>query len=109
MLAEDQFAKLRPLRWKKGERPTYRLTVQGITREDERTLKATAKAMGCSFPVFFAVLAAAFRDHRVIILPDGSTLDALIEDRLVRRIEQITVKRVSEVMADANLTDGYMR
>lgn len=105
MLAEDQWKKVRPLRWKKGEKPEYKLVVDGVTREDERTLKAVAKGMGVSFSLLFAVLARSFRDHRVVILPDGATLDSIIEERLAKRIEAV----VREVLADANLTDGYMR
>lgn len=49
MLAEDQWKQIRPIRWKKGQRPEFRLSVTGVTREDERQLRKTAKGMGLSF------------------------------------------------------------
>lgn len=109
MLAEDQWKQIRPIRWKKGQRPEFRLSVTGVTREDERQLRKTAKGMGLSFSLFFAVLARAFRDHRVIILPDGAKFDELIDNRLVERIDELVEKRIRKMLADANISDPYMK
>jgi Na+/pantothenate symporter len=106
MISEDLLKRLRQMRWRKDQAPQYKMVIRGVSREDERAIKQAAKMSGTSLSVFFAILAEAFRQGRVLIVPDGTDIDSIISGALVKRIDAAVNERVKQILADANLTDG---